>query len=178
MIKSFLVINNHGKPRLVKFYEHMATERQQELIKAVYGVVSKRDDSLCSFVDDETAFGADTKVVYRHFATLYFIVLCDRSESELGILDLIQVYVETLDRSFDSVCELDIIFNPPKAHAILDEIVMGGEVLETSASNALKMYLEQERLEKIGDPTAARAQSARASKFTGQQPSGAKGWGR
>jgi len=32
----------------------------------------------------------DTKLIYRHFATLYFVVLCDRSESELGILDLIQ----------------------------------------------------------------------------------------
>jgi hypothetical protein len=32
----------------------------------------------------------DTKLIYRHFATLYFIVLCDKSESELGILDLIQ----------------------------------------------------------------------------------------
>jgi AP-3 complex subunit sigma len=80
----------------------------------------------------------DTKLIYRHFATLYFVVLCDRSESELGILDLIQgpsgagrmthcpeqalltppscgvVYVETLDRSFESVCELDLIFNSPK----------------------------------------------------------------
>jgi hypothetical protein len=32
----------------------------------------------------------DTKLIYRHFATLYFVVLCDKSESELGILDLIQ----------------------------------------------------------------------------------------
>jgi hypothetical protein len=27
------------------------------------------------------------------------------------------VYVETLDRSFESVCELDLIFNSPKARA-------------------------------------------------------------
>lgn len=32
----------------------------------------------------------DTKLIYRHFATLFFVVLCDKSESELGILDLIQ----------------------------------------------------------------------------------------
>jgi hypothetical protein len=32
----------------------------------------------------------DTRLIYRHFATLYFIVICDLSESELGILDLIQ----------------------------------------------------------------------------------------
>ena len=111
---------------------------------------------MCSFVDDRWTFGADTKVVYRHFATLYFVVLCDRSESELGILDLIQVYVEALDRAFESVCELDVIFNSPKAHAILDEIVVGGEVLETSATEALRGFHELEKLEKQNaDPSAA-----------------------
>ena len=35
----------------------------------------------------------------------------DSSESELGILDLIQVFVETLDKCFENVCELDLIFH-------------------------------------------------------------------
>jgi AP-3 complex subunit sigma len=94
-------------------------------------------------------------------------VLCDKSESELGILDLIQgasvaplcssslsrsaVYVETLDRSFESVCELDLIFNSPKAYAILDEIVMGGAVFETSSLEALRAFNELQRLEKLSD---------------------------
>ena len=56
----------------------------------------------------------DTKLIYRHFATLYFIVLCDKSESELGILDLIQVFVEVLDKCFENVCELDLIFHADK----------------------------------------------------------------
>jgi len=34
----------------------------------------------------------------------------DSSESELGILDLIQVLVESLDKCFENVCELDIVF--------------------------------------------------------------------
>ena len=53
----------------------------------------------------------DTKLIYRHYATLYFIFCVDQSESELGILDLIQVFVETLDRTFENVCELDLIFH-------------------------------------------------------------------
>lgn len=32
----------------------------------------------------------DTKLVYKHFATLYFVFVIDSAESELGILDLIQ----------------------------------------------------------------------------------------
>jgi len=35
--------------------------------------------------------GSDFKLIYRHYATLYFVFCVDSSESELGILDLIQV---------------------------------------------------------------------------------------
>lgn len=35
--------------------------------------------------------GSDFKIIYRHYATLYFVFCVDSSESELGILDLIQV---------------------------------------------------------------------------------------
>lgn len=47
--------------------------------------------------------GQDTRVIYRHYATLYFVFVVDESESELGILDLIQVTVlAAQDRSFDA----------------------------------------------------------------------------
>lgn len=65
--------------------------------------MSVRDDSLCNFVDLPPGFGFgetgekdhagddDLRVIYRHYATLYFVFVVDQSESELGILDLIQV---------------------------------------------------------------------------------------
>ena len=34
---------------------------------------------------------SDFKLIYRHYATLYFVFCVDQSESELGVLDLIQV---------------------------------------------------------------------------------------
>jgi len=43
-----------------------------------------------------------------------------------------------LDKYFESVCELDIMFNLEKAHFILDEMVMNGCVVETNKSNILK----------------------------------------
>ena len=36
--------------------------------------------------------GSGTKLIYRHYATLYFVFGVDASESELAILDLIQVH--------------------------------------------------------------------------------------
>ena len=92
---------------------------------------------MCNFVDGGSisAYGKDTRVIYRHYATLYFIFVVDGSESELGILDLIQVFVEVLDKCFENVCELDLIFNSDKVHYILDEIIMGGMVLETNIAD-------------------------------------------
>lgn len=89
----------------------------------------------------------DYKIIYRHYATLYFVFCVDSSESELGILDLIQVFVETLDKSFENVCELDLIFNVDKVHHILNELVMGGMVLETNMNDILSHVEEQSKLE-------------------------------
>jgi len=43
------------------------------------------------------------KVVYRRYASLFFIVGVDSSENELGILEFIHSYVEILDGYFESV---------------------------------------------------------------------------
>lgn len=92
--------------------------------------------------------GSDYKLIYRHYATLYFVFCVDSSESELGILDLIQVFVETLDKCFENVCELDLIFHVDKVHCILNELVMGGMVLETNMNEILTRIEDQNKLEK------------------------------
>jgi AP-3 complex subunit sigma len=65
------------------------------------------------------------------------------------MLDLIQVYVETLDRVFENVCELDLIFNSPKAYTVLDETIVGGLVLEINTSKILNVYDQLMKLEKM-----------------------------
>ena len=107
-------------------------------MRECFGLVNKRSDQVCNFLEQATSFGKDVRLIYRHYATLYFIFAVDASESELGILDLIQVFVETLDKCFEDVCELDLIFHCDKVHYILDEIVMGGMVLETSIGDVLE----------------------------------------
>lgn len=49
----------------------------------------------------------------------------DDQESELAILDLIQTFVESLDRCFTEVNELDLIFNWQTLESVLEEIVQG-----------------------------------------------------
>ncbi|XP_078328537.1 AP-3 complex subunit sigma-2-like [Crassostrea virginica] len=149
MIKAILVFNNHGKPRLCKFYQYFQEDVQQQIVRETFQLVSKRDDNVCNFLEGGTLIGgSDYKIIYRHYATLFFVFCVDSSESELGILDLIQVFVETLDKCFENVCELDLIFHVDKVHYILSELVMGGMVLETNMSEILTRIEEQGKLEK------------------------------
>lgn len=50
------------------------------------------------------------------------------------------------------VCELDIIFNFEKAYFILDELLIGGEIQETSKKNVLKAIASQDLLQEVSTP--------------------------
>jgi AP-3 complex subunit sigma len=121
------------------------------VIRKIFQQVSKRSESFCNYLEGcVTEFGDTTKIIYRHYATLYFIFLVDQQESDLGILDLIQVFVEALDHCFQSVCELDLIFHSDRVHYIIDEIIMGGMVLETNLSAIITAINEQNKLQTGG----------------------------
>ena len=53
------------------------------------------------------------------YASLYFIAGVSKEANELLVLEVIQRYVETLDKCFGNVCELDLIFNFQKVPFIL-----------------------------------------------------------
>ena len=82
-------------------------------------------------------------MIYRRYASLYFIIGVTGSNiNELSYLEFIHTLVETLDKYFENVCELDIMFNLEKAHFIIDEMIMNGCIVETNKSNILsQIYL-------------------------------------
>ena len=47
--------------------------------------------------------GADTKVIYRRYASLFFICAISPNDNELVTLEVIHRYVEVLDRYFGNV---------------------------------------------------------------------------
>lgn len=47
---------------------------------------------------------ADTKVVYRRYASLFFVMGIGSSDNELVALEIIHRYVELLDKYFGNVC--------------------------------------------------------------------------
>ncbi|KAI4162109.1 MAG: hypothetical protein LQ342_004279 [Letrouitia transgressa] len=154
MINAVLVFNNNGQPRLTKFYTQLETSTQQRLISEIFTLVSHRPHTSCNFLplppllassstptgnpNDLYSLDSPSQITYRHYATLYFILISTSTESPLALLDLIQVFVESLDRLFSNVCELDLIFNFEAMHACLAEMVVGGVVVETSVEKIVK----------------------------------------
>jgi AP-3 complex subunit sigma len=66
------------------------------------------------------------------------------TESPLALIDLIQVFVEALDRMFENVCELDLIFGYETLHAVLGEMIVGGVVVETHIEKIIAGVRAQE----------------------------------
>ena len=92
-------------------------------------------------------FLLDTKVVYRRYASLFFIAGCSSTDNELITLEIVHRYVEQMDKYYGNVCELDIIFNFQKAYFILDELLLAGEMQESSKKNVLRCIGQQDSLE-------------------------------
>ena len=88
------------------------------------------------------------------YASLYFVFCADKSDNELLILEVIHSFVELLDRFFGNVCELDLIFNFHKAYLLLDELVLAGEIQETSKKGILRVVASQDQLSENTDPHA------------------------
>lgn len=64
--------------------------------------------------DDDGPIATDTKVVYRRYASLFFVCGIASGDNELITLEIIHRYVEVLDRYFGNVCSLssfDVIYH-------------------------------------------------------------------
>jgi len=124
--------------RLQKWYEAKESKEKKKIVRELTSTILQRKPKMCNFIEYK-----DLCVVYKRYASLFFCFAVDRGDNELGVLEVIHRYVEVLDKYFGSVCELDIIFNFEKAYYILDELILGGEMQETS-KKAVLSQIEQE----------------------------------
>ena len=126
--------------RLTKFYDQTYSKKdKQRVVREVTTAVLSRAPKLCNFVEYK-----GKKIVYKRYASLFFVCLVAADDNELLVLESIHHYVEVLDQLFNNVCELDIIFNFTQAYFSLDEIILGGEVQETSKREVLRVCAAQD----------------------------------
>ncbi|KAF2862916.1 Adaptor protein complex sigma subunit [Piedraia hortae CBS 480.64] len=141
-IKYLVLLSRQGKVRLAKWFTTLSPKDKAKIIKDVSQLVLARRTRMCNFLEYK-----DTKVVYRRYASLFFIAAIDPTDNELIALEIMHRYVEQMDRFFGNVCELDIIFNFQKAYFILDELLLAGELQESSKKNVLRVISQQDSLE-------------------------------
>ncbi|KAI9528981.1 AP-1 complex subunit sigma-3 [Dissostichus eleginoides] len=127
MMRFLLLFSRQGKLRLQKWFTPVSDREKKKVIRDMVLLVLARQPRSCNFLH-----WRDLKIVYKRYASLYFCSGLENNDNELLALEVLHRYVELLDKYFGNVCELDLIFNFEKAYYILDEFLMGGEVLETS----------------------------------------------
>lgn len=128
-----LMVNKQGQTRLSQYVDWLPMKERNALESEIIRKCLSRSENQCSFVEYR-----GYKVVFRRYASLFFIVGTKDEVNELGTLEFIHALVETMDRYFESVCELDIMFNIEKAHFILEEMMLNGAIVDANKLNILK----------------------------------------
>ena len=124
-IKFILMVNKQGQTRLASYFEWYPIQERVALETEIIRRCLLRTEYQCSFLEYR-----GFKVIYRRYASLFFVVAVDgEDENELAVLEFIHSLVETLDRYFENVCELDIMNHLDKAHFIVDEMIVNGRPL-------------------------------------------------
>merc|ERR1712179_499888 len=142
MMQFMLLFSRQGKLRLQKWYNAHPDKVKKKITRELITTILSRKPKMSSFLEWK-----ELKIVYKRYASLYFCCAIEEDDNELLALEIIHRYVELLDKYFGSVCELDIIFNFEKAYFMLDELMVGGEVCETSKKNVLKAIASQDLLQ-------------------------------
>ena len=128
------MVNKQGQTRLASYYEWVPLNERVALEGEIIRRCLGRTEFQCSFLEYR-----GYRIIYRRYASLFFVVAVDGDDvNELAILEFIHSLVETMDKYFDSVCELDIMYHIDKAYYIVDEMVANGYIVENNKSNILK----------------------------------------
>jgi len=127
---------------LSKWYVPFNAAEKNKIESEIHRAVVSRDPRYTNFLEYR-----NYKIVYRRYAGLYFTFCVDVNDNELSILEFIHLFVEVLDGYFGNVCELDLVFHFDRVYSILDEMVLSGEVSETSAIAVIDKLKEADRLD-------------------------------
>ncbi|SMQ46263.1 unnamed protein product [Zymoseptoria tritici ST99CH_3D7] len=93
-IRYIILLSRQGKVRLAKWFTTLSPKDKAKIIKDVSQLVLARRTRMCNFLEYK-----DTKVVYRRYASLFFIAATDPTDNELITLEIVHRYVEQMDKS-------------------------------------------------------------------------------
>jgi len=150
-----MLISRQGKVRLSKWFDASTIAQRTAIMRDVVTLVLPRPSVMCNIVEwtsppppsssaspSESSSASSTslarKLIYRRYASLYFVLCISDGDNELSALETVHLYVESLDKYFGNVCELDVIFNFDRAYFLADELFLGGHLQETNRATVLR----------------------------------------
>uniref|UniRef100_A0A6B2LPK5 AP complex subunit sigma n=1 Tax=Arcella intermedia TaxID=1963864 RepID=A0A6B2LPK5_9EUKA len=142
MIHYILILNRVGKTRLAKWYVPLDDNEKRRVIQDIHRTIIQRHSSLQHA--NLMEFNQNL-LVYRQYAALYFCLVMDPDDNPLVAFEGIHLLVEILNEYFRHVREIDLVENFWKVYAIVDEIFMAGEIMETSKSVVLQRILQLDK---------------------------------
>nr|CAG8480780.1 2360_t:CDS:2 [Entrophospora candida]CAG8486419.1 10454_t:CDS:2 [Entrophospora candida] len=132
-IKYVLLVSRQGKLRLAKWFNTLSTKEKQKIVKEATQMVLSRRTKMCNFLE------------YKGISD---------TDNELLTLEIIHRYVEILDRYFGNTYINQLLINESitestnqKAYFVLDELIIAGEMQESSKKSVLRVIGQQDSLE-------------------------------
>ncbi|CAK7893306.1 AP-1 complex subunit sigma-1 [[Candida] anglica] len=145
-IQFMFLLSRQGKIRLTKWYQTISQKEKAKIMRELTTLILARRAKMCNVLEYK-----DIKIVYRRYASLFFIMGIEQGDNELVSLEIIHRFVEQMDKIYGNVCELDIIFGFDKAYHILDELLIDGHIQESSKKEVLKRVAQQDELESMDE---------------------------
>ena len=127
------MVNKVSQTRVAQYYTELPKTERKTLESELVRKCLSRSASK-SFLLSHLNY----KIIYRRYASLYFIIGVDSTEeNELSYYILIHRFVQVLDKYFENVCELDIMFSLDKVYFILEEMIQDGFVVDNNEKTIL-----------------------------------------
>ncbi|EEA08055.1 clathrin adaptor complex small chain family protein [Cryptosporidium muris RN66] len=133
MIHFLLLQNIKGRTRFARWYTILTYKERKYLEEEIQIKIANIENQNISYFNI-----GNKKIVYKRFSNIYIIVGIDNNDNYLFASCLIQLIAEITQKRLQRISEIDIVYQSKRFSAIIDEIVMGGEVIDTSIPNILK----------------------------------------
>ncbi|KAK6589243.1 hypothetical protein RS030_213297 [Cryptosporidium xiaoi] len=136
MIHFFIIQNLSGKTIFSRWYNSDNIEKRkkiQETIKERLSYLEK--DDLSHFTLDEN------RIIFKRYPKMFFIAGVDFSENILMILTTLQLINEAFGNNSREPTDVDVIYKNKKLIKLMDEVILGGEIIGTSIKNIRKSVI-------------------------------------
>ncbi|XP_069997756.1 AP-4 complex subunit sigma-1-like isoform X2 [Penaeus vannamei] len=134
MMQFLLIASKDGNVQFSHYFTHSDQRGRIATEKRVVSKCLSAEKDSCHFVPD-----GEFTLIFRWFGPCLFVVAADEAENELMVYEFLNLYVNALHRYFGKFSERHVLFNVDRLHMVLEEMVVDGELVESSIGNALSI---------------------------------------